>query len=72
MRLVWTGPAGVDFQTAHYQYRYAAGASVPEETDWTETSMALKVEFPVIASSAAAGIPFGRNREGGGRVVIGT
>ena len=35
VRLVWTAPAGVDFQTAHYQYRYAAGASVPEETDWT-------------------------------------
>ena len=38
VRLVWTAPAGVDFQTAHYQYRYAAGASVPEETDWTETT----------------------------------
>ena len=36
VRLVWTGPAGVDFQTADYQYRYAPGASVPEETDWTE------------------------------------
>ena len=38
VRLVWTGPAGVDLQTAYYQYRYAAGASVPEETDWTETT----------------------------------
>ena len=38
VRLVWTGPAGVDVRTAHYQYRYAAGASVPEETDWTETT----------------------------------
>ena len=38
VRLVWTAPAGVDFQTAYYQYRYAPGASVPEETDWTETT----------------------------------
>ena len=38
VRLVWTGPAGVYVRTAHYQYRYAAGASVPEETDWTETT----------------------------------
>ena len=38
VRLVWTAPAGVDFQTAYYQYRYAAGASVPEETDWTGTT----------------------------------
>ena len=37
-RLVWARPAGVDFQTANYQYRYAAGTSVPEETDWTETT----------------------------------
>ena len=35
VRLVWTDPAGVDFQTALYQYRYAAGASVPEETGWS-------------------------------------
>ena len=35
VRLVWTAPAGVDFQTAHYQYRYAADASVPEETVWS-------------------------------------
>ena len=38
VRLVWTAPAGVDFQTAYYQYRYAPGTSVPEETDWTETT----------------------------------
>ena len=38
VRLVWTAPVGVDIRTAHYQYRYAAGASVPEETDWTETT----------------------------------
>ena len=38
VRLVWTAPAGVDLQTAYYQYRYAAGASVPEETGWTETT----------------------------------
>ena len=38
VRLVWTAPVGVDLRTAHYQYRYAAGASVPEETDWTETT----------------------------------
>ena len=38
VRLVWTGPAGVDSRTALYQHRYAAGASVPEETDWTETA----------------------------------
>ena len=38
VRLVWTAPAGVDFQTAYYQYRYAPGASVPEETDWTKTT----------------------------------
>ena len=38
VRLVWTGPAGVDFQTADYQYRYAAGASVPVETGWTGTN----------------------------------
>ena len=35
VRLVWTVPAGVDIETAYYQYRYAAGASVPEETGWT-------------------------------------
>ena len=38
VRLVWTGPAGVDSRTALYQHRYAAGASVPEETGWTETT----------------------------------
>ena len=38
VRLVWTAPAGVDLETAYYQYRYAAGASVPEETGWTETT----------------------------------
>ena len=38
VRLLWTGPAGVDFQTAYHQYRYAPGTSVPEETDWTETT----------------------------------
>ena len=38
VRLVWTAPVGVDLRTAYYQYRYAAGASVPEETDWTETT----------------------------------
>ena len=35
VRLVWTTPAGVDLQTAYYQYRYAPGASVPEETGWS-------------------------------------
>ena len=35
VRLVWTAPAGVDLQTVGYQYRYAAGASVPEETGWS-------------------------------------
>ena len=38
VRLVWTGPAGVDFQTANHQYRYAAGASVPVDTVWSETT----------------------------------
>ena len=38
VRLVWTGPVGVDLETTNYQYRYAAGASVPEETGWTETN----------------------------------
>ena len=38
VRLVWTAPAGVDFQTANYQYRYAAGTSVPVETGWTGTN----------------------------------
>ena len=35
VRLVWTGPAGVDFETTNYQFRHAPGASVPEETDWS-------------------------------------
>ena len=38
VRLVWTVPVGIDIETAYYQYRYAAGASVPEETGWTETT----------------------------------
>ena len=38
VRLVWTTPAGVDLETTNYQFRHAPGASVPEETDWTETN----------------------------------
>ena len=38
VRLVWTAPVGIDLQTAYHQYRYAPGTSVPEETDWTETT----------------------------------
>ena len=34
VRLVWTGPEGTS-QPVRYQYRYAAGASVPEETVWS-------------------------------------
>ena len=47
VRLVWTAPAGVDFQTAYYQYRYAAGASVPEETDWTGTNSTEYLTLPL-------------------------
>ena len=34
VRLVWTGPAGVS-TPVRYQYRHAAGASVPVETVWS-------------------------------------
>ena len=47
VRLVWTAPAGVDFQTAHYQYRYAAGASVPVETGWTGTNSTEYLTLPL-------------------------
>ena len=47
VRLVWTVPAGVDFQTAHYQYRYAAGASVPVETGWTGTNSTEYLTLPL-------------------------
>ena len=47
VRLVWTGPAGVDLQTAYYQYRYAAGASVPVETGWTETNSTEYLTLPL-------------------------
>ena len=39
VRLVWTRPRRRRFSKfANYQYRYAAGTSVPEETDWTRTN----------------------------------
>ena len=34
VRLVWTGPEGTS-QPVLYEYRHAAGASVPEETGWS-------------------------------------
>ena len=34
VRLVWTGPEGTS-QPVRYQYRYAAGASVPVDTVWS-------------------------------------
>ena len=55
VRLVWTGPAGVDFQTANYQYRYAAGTSVPVETGWTGTNSTEN--FTALLSGLANGTP---------------
>ena len=47
VRLVWTAPAGVDFQTVGYQYRYAAGTSVPVETGWTGTNSTEYLTLPL-------------------------
>ena len=55
VRLVWTTPAGIDLETAHYQYRYAAGASVPVETVWTGTN-STEI-FTVLLSELANGTP---------------
>ena len=46
VRLVWTGPAGTS-QPVGYQYRYAAGTSVPEETDWTRTNSTEYLTLPL-------------------------
>ena len=46
VRLVWTGPAGTS-QPVGYQYRYAAGTSVPEETDWTGTNSTEYLTLPL-------------------------
>ena len=55
VRLVWTDPVGIDLETAHYQYRYAAGASVPVETVWTGTN-STEI-FTVLLSELANGTP---------------
>ena len=55
VRLVWTAPAGVDLETAGYQYRYAAGASVPVETGWTGTNSTEYLTLPL--SGLANGTP---------------
>ena len=55
VRLVWTTPAGVDLETTNYQYRYAAGASVPVETVWTGTN-STEI-FTVLLSELANGTP---------------
>ena len=55
VRLVWTAPAGVDFQTTNYQYRYAAGTSVPVDTDWTGTNSTEN--FTALLSGLANGTP---------------
>ena len=47
VRLVWIDPAGVDFQTVGYQYRYAAGTSVPVETGWTGTNSTEYLTLPL-------------------------
>ena len=54
VRLVWTGPAGTS-QPVRYEYRYAAGASVPVETGWTETN-STEI-FTVLLSGLANGTP---------------
>ena len=47
VRLIWTVPAGVDLETVGYQYRYAAGASVPVETGWTGTNSTEYLTLPL-------------------------
>ena len=47
VRLVWIDPAGVDLETVGYQYRYAAGASVPVETGWTGTNSTEYLTLPL-------------------------
>ena len=54
VRLVWTGPAGTS-QLVGYQYRYAAGTSVPEETDWTRTNSTENLTL--LLSGLANGTP---------------
>ena len=54
VRLVWTGPAGTS-QPVRYQYRYAAGASVPVDTGWTGTN-STEI-FTVLLSELANGTP---------------
>ena len=54
VRLVWTGPAGTS-QLVGYQYRYAAGTSVPEETGWTGTNSAENLTL--LLSGLANGTP---------------
>ena len=38
VRLVWTGPVGIEAIFIDYQVRHAAGASVPSGTAWTSVS----------------------------------
>ena len=54
VRLVWTGPAGTS-QLVGYQYRYAAGTSVPEETDWTRINSTENLTL--LLSGLANGTP---------------
>ena len=56
VRLVWTTPAGVDLQTAYYQYRYAPGASVPEETGWSGPTVDI-FQTTVLLSGLTNGTP---------------
>ena len=54
VRLVWTGPAGTS-QPVRYEYRHAAGASVPMNTAWTGTNNAEV--FTALLSGLANGTP---------------
>ena len=54
VRLVWTGPEGTS-QPVRYEYRHAAGASVPVDTGWTATN-STEI-FTVLLSELANGTP---------------